>query len=95
MSFMISFFFLSFTFVFFSFFFNFFSFLNSLLIMECLSLMILFNLFLFLYLFCSLKFLMIYLVFIVSEGALGLSVLVKFVKFYGTNNFFSLNLSLF
>uniref|UniRef100_UPI0030E2D910 NADH dehydrogenase subunit 4L n=1 Tax=Megalurothrips distalis TaxID=1030663 RepID=UPI0030E2D910 len=71
------------------------SFMNSLLILESLSLLIFFSLVYLMYLFFSLKFILFYFVFIVSESSIGLSILVKFIKFYGFNNFKSMNISMF
>lgn len=74
---------------------NFSSFLNSLLLLESLSLLLFLNLFFLIFSLISLKIVLFYFVFIVSERALGLSILVKTVKFFGTNNFRRMNLTLF
>nr|YP_010982591.1 NADH dehydrogenase subunit 4L [Odontothrips phaseoli]WOH21586.1 NADH dehydrogenase subunit 4L [Odontothrips phaseoli] len=71
------------------------SFMNSLLILESISLIIFFVLVLYMYMLFSLKFILFYFVFIVSESSIGLSILVKFIKFYGLNNFKSMNVSMF
>lgn len=69
--------------------------LNSLLILERISLILFFLLFTIMFYIYSLKIILFYFVFIVSERALGLSILVKLIKVYGSNNFSSLNLVLF
>nr|YP_010528099.1 NADH dehydrogenase subunit 4L [Mycterothrips gongshanensis]UXW64201.1 NADH dehydrogenase subunit 4L [Mycterothrips gongshanensis] len=74
---------------------NFSSFLNFLLILESVSLVIFFSLTYIMFSYFSLKMLLLYFVFIVSESAIGLSILVKSVKFYGLNNFSTMNLSMF
>uniref|UniRef100_UPI0030DE39AB NADH dehydrogenase subunit 4L n=1 Tax=Thrips brunneus TaxID=3118777 RepID=UPI0030DE39AB len=74
---------------------NYSSFLNSLLILESISLIIFFFLFMFLVSGFSLKILLFYFVFIVCESALGLSILVKSIKFFGSMGFRSMNLSMF
>nr|YP_010615511.1 NADH dehydrogenase subunit 4L [Megalurothrips usitatus]UPM56587.1 NADH dehydrogenase subunit 4L [Megalurothrips usitatus]WAT94219.1 NADH dehydrogenase subunit 4L [Megalurothrips usitatus] len=71
------------------------SFMNSLLILESLSLLIFFSLVHLMYLFFSLKLILFYFIFIVSESSIGLSILVKFIKFHGFNNFKSMNISMF
>nr|WKD81450.1 NADH dehydrogenase subunit 4L [Frankliniella intonsa]WKD82113.1 NADH dehydrogenase subunit 4L [Frankliniella intonsa]WKD82139.1 NADH dehydrogenase subunit 4L [Frankliniella intonsa]WKD82451.1 NADH dehydrogenase subunit 4L [Frankliniella intonsa]WKD82477.1 NADH dehydrogenase subunit 4L [Frankliniella intonsa] len=87
--------FLFFWFIFMSYFFNFFSFLNSLLILESLSLLIFFSLMFCFLNFFSLSMIMFYFVFIVCESALGLSVLVKILKFFGSVNFCTISVSSF
>nr|YP_009488490.1 NADH dehydrogenase subunit 4L [Dendrothrips minowai]AWD37111.1 NADH dehydrogenase subunit 4L [Dendrothrips minowai] len=79
----------------FLFFLNYSYILNSLLILESISLILFFLLFGCMFFMSSLKIILFYFVFIVSESALGLSILVKLIKIYGSNNFCSLNLSLF
>nr|YP_010177466.1 NADH dehydrogenase subunit 4L [Thrips hawaiiensis]QSQ87291.1 NADH dehydrogenase subunit 4L [Thrips hawaiiensis] len=74
---------------------NFFSFMNSLLILESISIILFLCLFLCLMQCFSMKILMFYFVFLVSESAVGLSILVKSVKYYGAMSFKSMNLSLF
>uniref|UniRef100_UPI0030E5F189 NADH dehydrogenase subunit 4L n=1 Tax=Stenchaetothrips minutus TaxID=3118776 RepID=UPI0030E5F189 len=74
---------------------NYSSFLNSLLILESISLIIFFFLFLSMISSTSLKILMFYFVFIVCESALGLSILVKSIKFFGSIGFRSMNLTMF
>uniref|UniRef100_UPI0030E02C50 NADH dehydrogenase subunit 4L n=1 Tax=Thrips alatus TaxID=1030670 RepID=UPI0030E02C50 len=74
---------------------NFSSFLNSLLILESISLIVFFFLFMFMILGFSLKILLFYFVFIVCESALGLSILVKSIKFFGSMSFRSMNLTMF
>uniref|UniRef100_UPI0030E50F73 NADH dehydrogenase subunit 4L n=1 Tax=Ctenothrips transeolineae TaxID=3045420 RepID=UPI0030E50F73 len=92
---MISIFFFLFFFLFFLYFFSFFYFLNCLLILESISLIMFFVLLNLMFFFSSLKILLFYFVFIVSESSIGLSILVKSVKFFGKNNFRSMNLSMF
>uniref|UniRef100_UPI0030E15EBD NADH dehydrogenase subunit 4L n=1 Tax=Thrips major TaxID=670476 RepID=UPI0030E15EBD len=91
---MVSFFFL-FLICFISFMKNFSSFLNSLLILESISIILFVFLLSYMMSSFSLKILLFYFVFIVSESALGLSILVKSVKFFGSMSFRSMNLSLF
>jgi hypothetical protein len=71
---------------------NFSSFLNSLLLLESLSLIILIFIFSLIYVSFSLNIFLFYFVFIASESALGLAILVKSIKFFGTNNFCRINL---
>nr|WIL07534.1 NADH dehydrogenase subunit 4L [Aptinothrips stylifer] len=78
-----------------TFFLNFSSFLNSLLMLESFSLILLTSMFLIMYTFFSFKMILFYFVFISSESTMGLSILVKTVKFFGTNNFCSMNLNLY
>nr|YP_010963436.1 NADH dehydrogenase subunit 4L [Lefroyothrips lefroyi]WNL54551.1 NADH dehydrogenase subunit 4L [Lefroyothrips lefroyi] len=92
---MISLFHMAFFLILFLYFFNFFSFLNCLLILESISLILFFMLMNLMFFFGSFKILLFYFVFIVSESALGLSILVKSVKFFGVNSFRSMNLSMF
>lgn len=72
---------------------NFSSFLNSLLVLESISLILFFSLILSFFFGFSLKILLFYFVFIVCERALGLSILVKSIKFYGFIGFRIINLS--
>uniref|UniRef100_UPI0030E319B6 NADH dehydrogenase subunit 4L n=1 Tax=Stenchaetothrips bicolor TaxID=3118775 RepID=UPI0030E319B6 len=74
---------------------NYSSFLNSLLILESISLIIFFFLFMCMIYSFSFKILLFYFVFIVSESALGLSILVKSIKFFGSISFRSMNLTMF
>uniref|UniRef100_UPI0030E1B961 NADH dehydrogenase subunit 4L n=1 Tax=Bregmatothrips sinensis TaxID=3045418 RepID=UPI0030E1B961 len=74
---------------------NFGSFLSSLLILESISLVLYFFLVYFFFVVFSLKFCMYYFVFLVCESAIGLSILVKCIKFFGSTSFFSMNLSKF
>lgn len=74
---------------------NFSSFLNSLILLESLSLILFFHIFLLMFSFFSLRIVLFYFVFIVSERALGLAILVKVVKFFGSNNFRLINLTIF
>nr|AIQ81018.1 NADH dehydrogenase subunit 4L [Scirtothrips dorsalis] len=76
-------------------FFNFFSFLSSLLLLEACSLILFFfSVYLMVFGF-SMKFLLYYFVFIVSESAMGLSILVTTMKTFGSGNFRSMNISKF
>nr|UEP15875.1 NADH dehydrogenase subunit 4L [Thrips setosus] len=74
---------------------NYSSFLNSLLILESISLVVFFFLFCFMISGFSLKVLLYYFVFIVCESSLGLSILVKSIKFFGSMSFRSMNLLMF
>lgn len=90
---MISFFSLILIFLFIYIFFNFFSFLRSLLLLEACSLILFFfSVYLIVFGF-SIKFLLYYFVFIVSERAIGLSILVITIKTFGSGNFRSINIS--
>nr|YP_009073554.1 NADH dehydrogenase subunit 4L [Scirtothrips dorsalis]AIQ81005.1 NADH dehydrogenase subunit 4L [Scirtothrips dorsalis] len=75
-------------------FFNFFSFLSSLLLLEACSLILFLFFSMYLMIFgVSMKFLLYYFVFIVSESAVGLSILVTTMKTFGSGNFRSMSLT--
>uniref|UniRef100_UPI0030DE12B5 NADH dehydrogenase subunit 4L n=1 Tax=Taeniothrips eucharii TaxID=1818613 RepID=UPI0030DE12B5 len=89
---LVFFFYLSF---FFCYLYNFFSFFNCLLLLESISLFIFISSLIILVELNSFKFSLFYLVFIVCESAMGLSILVKSVKYFGVNTFRSMNLNSF
>lgn len=84
-----------FWFIYIIYFLNFFSFLNSLIILESLSLLIFFFFVYIFFNFISLRIIIFYFCFIVCERAIGLSILVKIVKFFGSVNFSVISFSRF
>nr|YP_010249636.1 NADH dehydrogenase subunit 4L [Taeniothrips tigris]QTT60733.1 NADH dehydrogenase subunit 4L [Taeniothrips tigris] len=87
--------FMFFIFYFLFFMYNFYSFFNCLLILESISLLTIIVILSFTLMWFSLKFSLFYFIFVVCESSLGLSILVKSVKFFGVNSFRGMNILLF